>query len=463
MRFPAFLPAAALILMATPAAASPPPLIIEHVTVEPMTADGAVLRDMTVTIRDGRIAAIAPSASAAPAQGLHVDGAGKFLMPGLTDMHVHLDNDRLMRLVGHSQAPADGTSSMQDVFTPYVANGVTQVFNLSSMGETLGQSIEIEAGRVLGPHIALARMIDGAKPIWPVGMTLSAATPQDGRQAVRDAAAEGYGYIKVYSNLDLPTFTAIVEEARRLKLRVVGHIPARETGQTDRFFQPGYDLVAHAEEFAQQTAVPDPAAIASYVEMSRRNGTWLIATLTLDERLLEMATHPETLRTRPELRTISPLSYAGTVEHNPYVARATPGFIGEVKAIVDFNRQLIPAFAAAGIPVLAGTDSGVPGIVPGFALHDELEAMARAGLDNRKVLEGATRLPAQWLGVAADRGTVETGKRADLLLLDADPMADVANTRRISAVILGGRYLPRADLDARMGDLVARNTAAEAR
>jgi imidazolonepropionase-like amidohydrolase len=446
-----------------PAHAAPyaAPLVIEHVTVDPMTPGGAALADMTVVIRDGRIASVSPSASAPASPGMHIKGAGKWLMPGLTDMHVHLDNDRLTRLTGHGQGPADGTSSMQDIFTPFIANGVTQVFNLSSMSETVGQSIEIESGRVLGPHIALAKMIDGAKPVWPVGLTWSAATPEDGRQAVRDAAADGFGYIKVYSDLDLPTFTAIVDEARRLKLPVVGHIPERGKGLTDRFFQPGFGLVAHAEEFAQQTDTPDPAAIPAYVAMSKRNGTWLIATLTLDDRLLEEISHPESLKARPEMRSLPPLSYEETVDHNPYVARATPKMIAFIQSLVDFNRKLVPAFVAAGIPVLPGTDSGVPGLVPGFALHDELEALAKAGVDNRRVLEAATRQSAEWLGVAGDRGEVAVGKRADLLLLDADPMADVANTRKISAVILGGRYLSRADLDARMADLRRRNMTAE--
>lgn len=455
--------AACVPLSALASPPTPPPLAIEHVTVEPMTPGGAPQSDMTVVIRDGRIASVGPSASAPSIAGARrIEGRGRFLIPGLTDMHVHIDNDRLTRLTGSKQ-PADGTSSIQDIFTPYVANGVTQVFNLSSMAETVGQKIEVDSGRVLGPHIALAKMIDGAKPVWPVGLTWSAATPEDGRQAVRDAAQDGYGYIKVYSNLDLPTFTAIVDEARRQKMKVVGHIPQRGKGLTAQFFQPGYDLVAHAEEFAQQTDAPDEAAIPSYVAMSRKNGTWLIATLTLDERLVQMVNHPEQTAIRPELRTLSPDSYDGVVNHNPYAKRASPQLKLLLQQIVDFNRKLVPAFVAAGIPVLPGTDSGVTGIVPGFALHDELEAMARAGMSNRQVLQAATRQSAEWLGVAGDRGTVEAGKRADLLLLDADPLAELANTRKISAVILGGRYLPRTELDARMADLVRRNTAAESR
>ncbi|MDQ2923950.1 MAG: amidohydrolase family protein [Acidobacteriota bacterium] len=422
-----------------------------------MTAGPAALADRTVIIRDGRIASIAPSAKAVVPRGAkRISGVGKWLMPSLTDSHVHLENDRLLRLYLHEPALPDGTIRNADLFTPYVANGVLQVIDLSAMRETIAQRAEIESGKVLGPHIALAAMIDGDPPIWPVGMTRVAATPDAGRKAVDAAHEEGFEIIKAYSNLSLPTFTAIVAEARRLKMRVVGHIPGRDQGITEKFFQPGFDLVAHAEEFAQQTKDPSEADIPRYVEMSKHNGTWLIATLTLDDRILQEVSHPEVLKTRPEIQFITPALYPIVTEHNPYAANASPGQADYLRRVVAFNSKLVKAFADAGIPVLAGTDTPVPGLVAGFSLHDELEAMARAGLTNRKVLEGATRLPAEWLGVAGDRGTVASGKRADLLLLDADPLADVANTRRISAVVDGGRYLPRAVLDQLMNELKAR-------
>jgi imidazolonepropionase-like amidohydrolase len=122
---------------------------------------------------------------------------------------------------------------------------------------------------------------------------------------------------------------------------------------------------------------------------------------------------------------------------------------------VEFNRLLVRTFAAEGVPIVAGSDSQLVGVVAGFALH---EALARAGLSNRAVLESATRLPAQWLRTIQDRGEVVSGKRADLLLLDADPLENVRNTRRIAAVIVGGRYHSRAELDARMSELLKRNS-----
>jgi imidazolonepropionase-like amidohydrolase len=436
------------------------PIAIEHVTVLPMSASGSQkLSDVTVLIRQGRIESITPAAEAAtPKSVQRIDGRGKWLMPGLVDMHVHTPNDRSGRLYLHDPSLRDGTLRSEDIFALYIVNGVLQVLDLQSMSETVGQRADIESGRILGPHMALAAMIDGSPPIFPVGMTRVAATPEDGRQAVRDAAAEGYDFIKVYSRLDLETFSAIVDEARRLKMRVVGHIPQRDKGITEKFFQPGYDLVAHAEEFAQQTSTPAPDAIPRYVDMARRNGTWLIATLTVDHRILEQTTHPETLHSRPELRFMPPQIREFWVDRNPYVAQARPGYIQFVRQIVEFNDELVRAFTAAGIPVLAGTDATIPGIVPGFSLHDELEAMAAAGMSNIQVLEGTTRLACQWLGVDGDRGTVAAGKGADLLLLDADPLENVANTRKIAAVIVRGRYLPRSEL-GRMLEKVAEHNA----
>jgi imidazolonepropionase-like amidohydrolase len=351
----------------------------------------------------------------------------------------------------------DGSVDLEDALMPYLANGVTQVFNLTAMSESIGQRVEIESGRVLGPHIANAAMIDGDPPSWPIGMLRPAASPEAGRQTVRVAFADGYEFIKAYGKLDLETFTAIVDEARKHKMRVIGHIPQREKNLTEKFFQPGFDLVAHAEEFAQQTSPPATDAIPRYVEMARRNGTWLVATLSLDERIVEGMRDPGSLAKRPELRYLPPAEHHVVFHDNPYGKRANEGSIRYVQDIVDFNRRLVRAFVEGGVPVLAGTDSPVPGLVPGFALHDELDAMSRAGMSNLQVLEAATRLPAEWLGTLGDRGTVEAGKRADLVMLDANPLDDIANTRRIAAVIRDGRYLPRADLDRKMVALAKRN------
>jgi len=421
-----------------PNTSEPRPIAIEHVTVLPMIAEGPwIVRDATVILRNGRIESVAAVNSGThapiteiPHDALRVNGAGKWLMPALVDCHVH------------------------------VANGVLQIMNMSSMAESLKQRSEVESGRIIGPHMALAAMVDGAPPIWPVGMTRVATTPEEGRQAVRDIKAEGFDYVKTYSRLHLDTFTAIVAEADHEHMKVLGHIPGRGEGMTAKYLQPGFAMVAHAEEFAYQSKSRSDADISEFVQLAKQTGVWLTATLTVDERILEQVRNPQSLRSRTEIRYVSPGIRAFWLDANPYL-HAPPAQFAGLEGLIDFNRRLVKAFVLAGIPVVAGTDSLVPGVVPGFALHDEMTALARAGLTNEQVLVAATRLPAQWLGVATDRGTVEVGKTADLLLLDADPLANVDNARKIAAVIAGGRYLSRSDLDAKMAALAARNAASQ--
>jgi imidazolonepropionase-like amidohydrolase len=132
--------------------------------------------------------------------------------------------------------------------------------------------------------------------------------------------------------------------------------------------------------------------------------------------------------------------------------------IARLEGVVDFNGRLVREFSAAGITLLAGTDASIPGVMPGFALHDELESLVAAGLTNWQALAAATVTPARWLGTDADRGTVETGKTANFVLLDASPLDQIANSRRIAAVLLGGRYLSKDELDGHMRAFAARFT-----
>src|SRR5690606_17375210 len=141
----------------------------------------------------------------------------------------------------------------------------------------------------------------------------------------------------------------------------------------------------------------------------------LTSTLVLDERILEQTRDPESLLDNPGLPYVHPATRLAWLERNPYTGRDTPERIDQLERLVAFNRALVKAFADAGIPVLPGTDSLVPGVVAGFSLHEELEAMAAAGMSSEQVLSAATRQAAEWLQVNHDRGTVEVGKRADLL------------------------------------------------
>lgn len=416
-------------------------VLIERVNVLPMTSSGAELRDVSVLISDGRIDSIEAARDQRRFAGERIDGAGRWLMPALADMHVHLENHRLLRIwLNDPTIPADAVD-LADLVAPYVANGVLQVANMSAMSESIGQRLDIESGRVLGPHIALGAMIDGAPPDWPAGMTRVAATASDGRQAVRDAKAEGYDFIKVYNRLDLPTFHAVVDEARQQRLNVAGHLIARGQGLTESLLRPGFGMVAHLQEYSHQSVKLDDAQIRRFAQMTKRNGTWVVTTLNADQRIADVLRDSGALSKWQQHQYMHPLTYRYWTDRNSLLADRSPARLARFERIVADDVRLLRAFIDADVPIVAGTDFPLPLQAPGFALHDELRAMVAAGMSAEQALLSATRLPATWLGVSQDRGTVEVGKRADLLLLAADPRADITNTRRIVAVFVSGRYL----------------------
>ena len=342
-----------------------------------------------------------------------------------------------------------------DVLSPYVANGVLQIVDLASSEHTNALRDEIAAGNLRAPRIASARMVDGDPPIWGPETATVARTPQEARQAVTDIVSAGYDFIKVYSLLDIESYGALLDEAQAQGIRVIGHLPGRREADIAEALQPGLALVAHAEEFAFHASDRSDAKIAEYVALARETGSGLISTLFLDEQLLAQTRDPGILADVEGLAQVNPVELPTWFEANHYTEAASPERIAQLESIVDFTRRLVKAFVDAGILVLAGTDSFIPGVVAGYALHEELQALARAGLTNTQILEAATSGPARWLGVADDRGTVEVGQRANLLLLDADPRADIRNTRAIAAIVHDGQLIERAELDAMMTALDA--------
>lgn len=430
------------------------PIVIEHVTVLPMTAQGAVIPDATVVIKNGRIASLA---GPAPQDAIRIDGRGKWLIPGLADMHVHLPSDALPRPPRYRTEAPTIFFDTQDIMTPYIANGVTQILNMDAVAASVGQRNLIASGSVLGPHIALAAIINGGQSRGRI-----ANFPADGRQAVRDIKAEGYDFVKVYSDLNAETFKAIVEEARKQRLKTLGHIPDSQDGFAGRIeeaFLPGFDMVAHAEEFAKQSPDFTDADAERFAQIAKANGTWVSPTLVAIRWIASETRSLDEMKASPYLQYVHPLNQSKWIVANRYNKNSTPELIAYFDQMLDFNRRLVREFRKAGVPIVAGTDALTSGVIGGFSLHEELALLVEAGLTNEDALTSATRLPAIWLGVDSDRGTIEVGKRADLVLLGADPLADIANTRKIDGVFLSGQWLDRTKLDAMLDDLSKRNAA----
>ncbi|MBI1307470.1 MAG: amidohydrolase family protein [Bacteroidetes bacterium] len=418
------------------------------VNIIPMTSGNEIITGATVVIRNHKIESINQPV---PDSAQIIDGKGKWLIPGLIDMHVHGFADINF---GESY-PTQGATFFvndQDAMLLYVVNGITTIFDLNARVENFAQRNEIAEGNVIGPRMALAALINGGE-----GDGRIANTPEDGRQSVRMAKAEGYDFIKVYSQLNKETFLAIAEEAVKQGMKVVGHIPNDFSDSIEKALVPNFGMVAHAEEFAKQSNNFSNKDIQLFVQLAKRSGTWLTPTLITIERITDQAESLDSIKKLKGFSYIHPLMQDKWLHSNNYNKGADNKRIAHLKDLINFNNQLVKAFQDAGIPLVAGTDAGCSGVIWGFALHDELELLVKAGLSPEEALISATRLPSQWLGIEDKIGTIEVGKFADLILLDANPLEDIKNTQKIRGAFFNGRWISREVMDEMLSDLETRN------
>ena len=402
---------------------------ITHVNVIPMNQD-AVLPDQTVLIRGQRIAVIGAAHRVRVPRGSHViNGAGLYLIPGLTDAHVHLYAPQQLDL--------------------YLANGVTTVFNLNGRPLHLVWREEVASGKRLGPRIyTVAPKFERAD------------TPEQAVALVDGYAQQGYDGIKIYNQVSKAEYPALIAAAKQHNLLIVGHI-AREPG-----FQATLDAgqaIAHAEEYLYtffddhaNGGPPDPKLIPQAVALTKASGVPVIATLVTYEHILELATNLSAFLERPEMRYWAPwqLDEIKDPGQDPYLTFDSDD-VATLQRNYPFQKTLVGALHDAGVPILAGTDSGWVQTVPGFALHEELANLVQSGLTPFAALQSATTASARFLRGDRDFGTVEEGKVADLVLLRANPLDNIANTRQIAGVVVRGRYFPRPELDAMLEKLPA--------
>jgi len=446
-------------------------LAITHVTVIDMTGDRPK-PDMTVVIENGRITSIGRSSKIKiPQNAETVDGTGKFLIPAFWDMHVHFfDAERTLPL--------------------FVANGVLGVRELGGpMDDVLRWRAEAAGGKIVSPRIITAgRILDGDPPSSRPEYTDVVKNPEEGRKAVRELKARGVDFVKVYDALSRETYFAIADEAKKLELPFVGHTPTAMT--TMEASDAGQKSIEHLgkilddsssapEKVAAKRAEPikegdffafttrlggvydviletfdDKKAREIFVRI-RKNRTWQAPTLVVKYG----RTFIDELDVKGDPRT-KYLPAADVAYWKPSVnffsRYRTPSYMKAQEAYFKKEMTLVGEMSRAGVGILAATDSTASYVIPGFSLHDELALFVEAGLTPMQALETATRNPAQFLGELNSSGTIEKGKLADLILLDANPLTDIKNTTRINAVIQNGRYLSRTDLDRILADVEAR-------
>ena len=415
------------------------------VNVVPMDSE-RLLAHQTVVVKGERIVALGPvDATPVPAGAVRVEGRGRYLMPGLADMHLHL-----VPGTGQPEDPAG------QVLALLLANGVTTARALGGPKDTSRVVRDrVARGEVLGPTLRVA---------GPSLHGKSVQGPEQARQRVREYKAAGYDGLKTHGFLGRETYDAMMAEARAQGLPVSGHVTpdvglfhALESGQQIEHLD-GYlnELLpendsARAQvgqvELGEPLERMEPSRIPALAEATRKAGVWSSPTLAL----FETVTSPEgveSLRQRPELRYAKQASveaWTQMLNNDPDMANVPAE---RKRRFAELRRQVARGLYTAGAKLLVGSDSPQLFMVAGFAVHREMESLAAAGIPPYGVLEAATRNAAEYLGDAGTWGTVAEGRRADLLLLEANPLQDVKHTRDIAGVMVRGQWLPRSELDA---------------
>lgn len=445
----------AVAITATGACGGDPPAVVDgdlaFVGVDVLPMDGErVLKNRTVVIEDGRIASIDDAAGVEPAEGVEVvEAAGRYLLPGLTEMHGHLPNPRM------------SDEDIRNLLFLYIANGVTTVRGMQGDPSQFALRSSIERSLLLGPHLYLASVsVNGRR----------APTPEEAARLARGYKADGYDLIKTHEGMSLEAFDALAATAAEVDIPFGGHVSdfvglrrALAAGQVSIDHLDGY-----VEALAPKDTRPDDerglrgvgalldqadeSRIPELVQATVDAGAWMVPTMVLWETaFFNDRGSVEVLRERPEVRYMPP----ETVDRWRQAVDTRLGAtdVETNRRVAALRRRILAALHAGGANIALGTDSPQIFSVPGFSMHQEMALYVEVGMTPYEVLETATRRPAEYFGATDEFGTVAVGRRADLLLLTANPLDDVANVRSRAGVMVRGRWIPAEEIDRRLTEI----------
>lgn len=424
-----------------------------HVNVIPMNKE-MVLKDYTVIIQNGVITKLGSAKSLkVPEKATIIESKGKYLIPGLSDMHVHLEGDAWNIMYKPESKFTKEQINFDDILFLYIANGITTIDVMFAFPEHIELREKINNNEILGPQLVLSKMIDGAGKAWPPPLGTWVNNAKEAKSAVIEAHKLGFDRIKVYSFLDKESYDSIITTAKGLNIPVDGHIPLSTS--VEHVIASGQNMITHSEEIMKFAKDYTPEQIEYFASFVANSHTWLTATLTTSNNLISLFEYSEQEFSKTGTQYLHPMGtdiwnyiYNNLYKNVPQENR---------NAIHDgYKHFQIPftyEFYKKGGKLLIGTDALIPSNVPGFSLHEELEQLVNIGLSPFEALKVSTTNTHEFLGELEIAGTIESGKKANLVLLDENPLERISNTKRIIGVMTHNQWISKKEIDQRLVEI----------
>lgn len=428
-------------------------IVFKNANVIPMDKE-YVLENHSVLVQNGEIIKISPTPDLkVPQKAKIINARGKFLIPALSDMHVHLEGDAWNIMFPPQFKYTQEEINFKYLMFVYVANGICTVEVMSALPEHITLRDKINRGDILGPRLVLSRMIDGPGKAWPPPISLWVKNSQEAKNAVIKAHQQGFDRIKVYSFLNKESYDAIIKTARSLQVGVDGHIPVSLS--VEYILKSGQDMIAHSEEVMKFARNFSDSQIDYFARLAANSKIWITPTLITSRNIIAVLKDYKKEFSKPDTRYLHPMSQGIWSFINENLYKPMPENMRQKveQGYKQFQGKFIKQFFDNGGNLLIGTDALIPSTIPGISLHEELEELVAAGLTPYQALKISTTNAFEFLGELDKSGTISKGKTANLVLLDKNPLKNISNTTTISGVLLKNTWISRKDIQDKLAEI----------